>query len=113
MSQLLRNELVSPTVSEQVKAWLATNVDLSMVGSVFGLDPLAHPPSDRNFIIRNKTGADPGVRADVGMIGRNAVWFNYAVIANWNAADPDLRDSALSGTRAIGTILRTTIETNA
>jgi beta-lactamase class A len=113
MSQLSRNELVSPTVSEQVNAWLATNVDLSMVASAFGLDPLAHPPSDRNFIIRNKTGADPGVRADVGMIGRNAVWFNYAVIANWNASDPDLRDSALSGTRAIGTILRTTIETNA
>jgi beta-lactamase class A len=113
MSQLSRNELVSPTVSEQVNAWLAMNVDLSMVASVFGLDPLAHPPSDRNFIIRNKTGADPGVRADVGMIGRNAVWFNYAVIANWSAADPDLRDSALSGTRAIGTMLRTTIETDA
>ncbi len=113
MSQLSRNELVSPTVSEQVNAWLATNVDLSMVASVFGLDPLAHPPSDRNFIIRNKTGADPGVRADVGMIGRNAVRFNYAVIANWNASDPDLRDSALSGMHAIGTILRTTIETNA
>ena len=113
MSRLSRNELVSPTVSEQVNAWLTTNVDLSMVASVFGLDPLAHAPSDRNFIIRNKTGADPGVRADVGMIGRNAVWFNYAVIANWNVSDPDLRDSALSGTRAIGTILRTTIETNA
>jgi beta-lactamase class A len=113
MSQLSRNELVSVTVSEQVNAWLATNVDLSMVASVFGLDPLAHSPSDRNFIIRNKTGADSGVGADVGMIGRNAVWFNYAVIANWNASDPDLRDSALSGMRAIGTILRTTIETNA
>jgi beta-lactamase class A len=113
MSQLARNELVSPTVSEQVNAWLATNVDLSMVASVFGLDPLAHAPSDRNFIIRNKTGADPGVRADVGGLGRNAVWFNYAVIANWNASDADLRDSALSGMRAIGTILRTAIETNA
>jgi beta-lactamase class A len=112
MSQLARNELVSPTVSEQVKAWLATNVDLSMVASVFGLDPLAHAPSDRNFVIRNKTGADPGVRADVGVIGRDAVWFNYAVIANWNASDADLRGSALSGMRAIGTILRTTIETN-
>jgi beta-lactamase class A len=47
------------------------------------------------------------------MIGRNAVWVNYAVIANWNASDPDRRHSALSGMRAIGTILRTTIETNA
>lgn len=113
MTQLSRNELVSPTVSEQVKAWLATNVDLSMVASVFGLDPLAHAPSDRNFNIRNKTGADPGVRADVGMIGRNSVWFNYAVIANWKTSDADLGDTALSGMRAIGTTLRTTIETNA
>jgi beta-lactamase class A len=113
MSQLSREELLSPTVSEQVNVWLATNVDLSMVASVFGLDPLAHPPSNRNFVIRNKTGADPGVLADVGIIGRNAVWFNYAVIANWNASDPDRRDSALSAMRAIGTILRTTIGTNA
>ncbi len=49
MSQLSRNELVSPTVSDQVNAWLATNVDLSMVASVFGVDPLAHAPSDRNL----------------------------------------------------------------
>ncbi|WP_422268705.1 serine hydrolase [Mycobacterium sp.] len=113
MSQLARNELVSATVSEQVNAWLATNVDLSMVASVFGLDPLAHAPSDRNFVMRNKTGADPGIRAEVGMIGRNAVWFNYAVIANWNASDADRRDDALSGMRAVGRILRTTIETHA
>jgi beta-lactamase class A len=113
LSQLSRNELVSPTVSEQVKTWLATNVDLSMVASVFGLDPLAHVQSDRNFVIRNKTGADPGIRADVGLVGRNTFWCSYAVIANWNAADPELRDSALSGMRAIGVILRTAIEANA
>jgi beta-lactamase class A len=112
MSQLSRNELVSPTVSEQVNAWLATGVDLSMVASAFGLDPLAHAPSDRNFVIRNKTGADTGVRADVGTIGRNAVWFAYAVIANWDASDPDLQDAALSGMNAIGTILRTIIESD-
>lgn len=113
ISQLSRNELVSPTVSEQVNVWLTTNVDLSMVASAFGLDPLAHAPSDRNIVIRNKTGADPGVRADVGVIGRNTVWFHYAVIANWNASNPDLRDSALSAMRAVGAVLRTTIETNA
>jgi beta-lactamase class A len=112
MSQLSRNQLVSSNVSDQVNVWLATNVDLSMVASAFGLDPLAHAPADRNFVIRNKTGADPGVRADVGMIGRNAVWLHYAVIANWNASD-DLRDRALSGMRALGEILRTKIENNA
>jgi beta-lactamase class A len=112
MSQLSRKELVSPTVSEQVNAWLATGVDLSMVASAFGLDPLAHAPSDRNFVIRNKTGADTGVRADVGTIGRNAVRFAYAVIANWDVSHSDLRDAALSGMKAIGTILRTMIESD-
>jgi beta-lactamase class A len=113
MSQLLRNELVSPAVSEQVKAWLATNVDLSMVASAFGLDPLAHTQPDRNFVVNNKTGTNAGIRADVGMAGRNAAWFSYAVIANWNAADTGLRDTALAGMRAIGVILRTALEANA
>jgi beta-lactamase class A len=112
MSQLSRDELVSSTVSGQVNEWLATNADLSMVAAAFGLDPLAHVMPDRNVLIRNKTGSDPGVRADVGMIGRGGIWHSYAVIANWNASDPDLQDSALSGMRAIGTILRTKIENN-
>ncbi len=110
MGQLSRNELISRAVSEQVNTWLATSVDLSMVAAAFGLDPLAHPPSDRNFFVRNKTGADAGVRADVGTVGRNSVWFNYAVIANWDASDPDLRDAALSGMHAIGMTLRALIE---
>jgi beta-lactamase class A len=113
MSHLSCNELVSSIVSEQVNAWLTTNVDLSMVVSEFGLDPLAHGPSDRNVVIRNKTGADPGVRADVGMVGGNTVWLSYAVIANWDASDPDLAASALSRMRDIGEILRTKIENNA
>jgi beta-lactamase class A len=110
MSQLSRNELVSPTVSEQVNAWLATSVDLSMVASAFGLDPLAHAEIDRNIFIRNKTGANAGVRADVGAIGRDAVSFAYAVIANWDDSDPDLRDTALSGMHTIGSTLRAMIE---
>ena len=110
MGQLARKELISATVSEQVNAWLATGVDLSMVAAAFGLDPLAHAASDRNFFVRNKTGADAGVRADVGTIGRDSVWFDYAVIANWDASDPNLRDPALSGMHAIGVTLRTIIE---
>jgi beta-lactamase class A len=110
MSQLSRNELESPAVSEQVNAWLELGVDLSMIASAFGLDPLTHTLSDRNVLIRNKTGADPGVRADVGTIGRDAVWFSYAVIANWDASDDSLRDAALSGMNAIGTALRAMIE---
>lgn len=110
VGQLARKELISPAVSEQVNAWLATSVDLSMVAAAFGLDPLAHAPSDRKFFVRNKTGADAGVSADVGTIGRSSVWLGYAVIANWDATDPGLRDTALSGMHAIGMTMRTMIE---
>lgn len=110
MSQLWRRELVSPEVSERVNAWLTTGVDLSMVASAFGLDPLSHALSDRNMVIRNKTGADPGVRADVGTLGRNATGLSYAVIANWEPAADHLRDEVLSGMNAVGTILRTALE---
>jgi beta-lactamase class A len=110
MSQLSRNELVSPVVSEQVNTWLATGVDLSMVASAFGLDPLAHVRIDRNILIRNKTGADPGVRADVGTIGRGTGRYSYAVIANWDAPNADLRDVVLSEMNGIGALLRTALE---
>jgi beta-lactamase class A len=106
MSRVARKELISQTVSEQVDAWLATGMDLSMVASAFGFDPLAHAESDRGFSIRNKTGTDIGIRAEVGTIGRNSAWFSYAVIANWEAADPSLRDTVLSRMNSIGRVLR-------
>jgi beta-lactamase class A len=84
-----------------------------MVASAFGLDPLAHAPSDRNIAIWNKTGSDPGVRADVGTVRRSGGWLSYAVIANWNAAAPDLADGVLAGMHDIGALLRTAIENDA
>lgn len=110
MSRLSRGVLVSPAVAARVNAWLATGVDLSMVGSAFGLDPLSHASSDRNWFIRNKTGTDPGVRADVGTVGRGAGIYSYAVIANWDAPGHDLSDRALAGMRAVGTALRNAVE---
>jgi beta-lactamase class A len=106
MNQMVRKELLSRTVSEQLDAWLATGVDLSMVASAFGLDPLAHTESDRGFIIRNKTGTDTGIRADVGAVGRNNTWLSYAVIANWEASEPSLRDTVLLRMNTIGKVLR-------
>jgi beta-lactamase class A len=106
MSRLVRKELISRTVSEQLTAWLAMGVDLSMVASAFGFDPLAHAGSDRGLSIRNKTGTDTGIRADVGAVGWANTWFSYAVIANWEVADPGLRDTALSTMRTIGQVLR-------
>jgi beta-lactamase class A len=111
MSQISSNELVSQAVSEQLHAWLATGVDLSMVASAFGLDPLSHATSGRTFLVRNKTGTDTRIRADVGTVGRNGYWFSYAVIANWDASEPRIADAVLSGMNAIGKMLREAIET--
>lgn len=106
MSRLADSRLISLSVSDQLNAWLAAGVDLSMVASAFGLDPLAHAEPDRDFSICNKTGTDAAVRADVGTIERNGTSISYAVIANWDAAGPDLRDAVLAGMRSIGGVLR-------
>lgn len=112
MTQMSRKELISQAVSEQVNGWLATGVDLSMVASAFGLDPLSHVAAGRNFFIRNKTGSDPGIRADVGTVGRNSFQLSYAVIANWNWSELSTPDSALGGMNAIGKILREMVESD-
>jgi beta-lactamase class A len=94
MSGLARGTVVSPAVSARVDSWLATGVDLSMVASGFDLDPLAHAGSP----LRNKTGTDDGIRADVGHLGP----LPYAVLANWNPAEADRTAGVLAGMRTIG-----------
>jgi beta-lactamase class A len=109
MSQLSGNTLVSGQVSEQVNRWLSTGVDLSMVASGLGLDPLAHAASGRDLFVRNKTGSDPGVKADVGTVGCATARLSYAAIANWDASSRDLRDAALAGMNEVGTVLKTIV----
>jgi beta-lactamase class A len=94
MGGLARGTVVSAAVSARVDSWLATGVDLSMVAAGFDLDPLAHADGD----LRNKTGTDDGVRADVGHVGLQA----YAVLANWDPAEGDRTAEVMSGMRAIG-----------
>jgi beta-lactamase class A len=106
MSKIAQNNLVSQAVSEQLRTWLTTGVDLSMVASAFGFDPLAHTESDRGYSVHNKTGTDTGIRADVGTVYRNSSPLSYAVIANWEASEPDPRDEVLSTMNTIGKALR-------
>jgi beta-lactamase class A len=98
MRGLARGTVVSREVSAQVDAWLATGVDLSMVASGFDLDPLAHNTADTGPPLRNKTGTDSGIRADVGHVGL----LPYAVIANWNPHTADRTAEVMRGMRAIG-----------
>ena len=89
---------ISPTAAQQVRQWLSTNNDLSMVASAFGLDPLAHTAGDRGITLWNKTGTNDGVRCDVGVVHRASTSVTYAVLANWNPQGPSdpIRDEVLS-----------------
>ena len=89
-------------LDDRVLDWLSTGVDLSMVGSAFGLDPLAHADPDRDVRVWCKTGTSDGVRADVGLIEIDGIRTAYAVLCAWPVDGPDLRDDVLATMRGIG-----------
>jgi beta-lactamase class A len=91
---------------DRVLDWIELGVDLSMVGSAFGLDPLAHQEPDRGVRLRSKTGTSDGVRSDVGLVEVDGHRTAYAAICNWPTDGPDLRDEVLATMRAIGEALR-------
>jgi beta-lactamase class A len=104
LARLHRGEVAG---SVQVLRWLAAGTDLSMVASAFGLDPLAHVDLDRGLLLRNKTGTDTGVRAEVGVVTARRA-HAYAVLASWDG--PDRRDDVLSAMRAVGEALRAQVQ---
>ncbi len=95
---------ILPTLDERVRAWLSSGVDLSMVASAYGLDPLAHR-EDPEVRLLNKTGTSDGVRADIGLVGTTP----YAAIANWDPAGPEVGDGVraevLATMRGLGGLL--------
>lgn len=102
---LAGGRIVSPAVCATVDRWLSAGADLSMVAGAFGLDPLAHVEVDRGVRLRHKTGTDDGVRGDVGWLVGPSAGLVYAVLANWDAADGELRDEVLASMREIGRAL--------
>lgn len=90
-------------VAAQVRRWLGTDTDLSMVAAAFGLDPLAHVEPDDELALFNKTGTERGVRVDVGAVAGPAGGVSYAVLGNWDAsAQPELRGPVLAAMRQVG-----------
>ncbi|HET8599235.1 MAG TPA: serine hydrolase [Segeticoccus sp.] len=97
-----RAEAADP-VAAQVRRWLGTDTDLSMVAAAFGLDPLAHVDPDEGLALFNKTGTERGVRIDVGAASGPAGALAYAVLGNWDAAaQPELRGPVLAAMRQVG-----------
>jgi len=107
-TRLWTDDGIPPAVASRVRGWLAGGMDLSMVASAFGLDPLAHEASDRGFALVNKTGTDAGIRADAGVVSGPSGSVAYACLAEWTPAgmsDPR-RDDVLAAMREFGHELR-------
>lgn len=105
MVRLHRDDIISPQVSGQVRAWIGANVDTGLVAAPFGLDPLEHNLFDRGVWLINKTGSISTARADVGLIRTPERAIAYAVVANW-ADDTDPYDDVLAAMQAIGESIR-------
>lgn len=103
MSGLHRGVAAGGTVTGRVHAWLAKGMDLSQVASGWGLDPLAHQDADLGLSVVNKTGADSGVRAEIGLLTGSSRTVAYAVLANWDDdAEPQARADVLARQRELG-----------
>lgn len=102
MAAIGARRALSADSSRQVEDWLATGTDCSMVASAFGLDPLAHRILDRGIRLSHKTGTTSVVRCDTGLVRSRTRSIAYAVLANWQRAGADLRDTALAAMREAG-----------
>lgn len=106
--RLARADGIAPDVAGRVRDWLRDGVDLSMVATAFGLDPLAHQSPERGYALWNKTGTDIGTRVDVGVVARGESAVAYACLARWEPSERDdpQRDDALAGMRRFGERIR-------
>lgn len=100
-----RAEDLSASSSDALQRWLGAGMDLSMVASAFGLDPLAHYFYDRDVWLWNKTGTINNVRADMGLVLNPTRRIAYAALVNWDSGAP-ARDEALAAMREVGEFIR-------
>lgn len=75
---------VTPEGARLLESWLMVGVDTSLVLDPLCLDPLAHVDPVDGIRAWSKTGSDPGVLADVGVVDGPGGWLAYAVIAAWS-----------------------------
>jgi beta-lactamase class A len=106
MHRLARGRLISAAVSERLDHWLGMNTDLSMVASAFHVDPLAHVGEDHGYVLRNKTGTDTAIRADVGYVRGPGGPVAYAVLANWDRTVGDATDDVMAAMNFLGSAIR-------
>ncbi|MCU1638391.1 MAG: serine hydrolase [Microbacteriaceae bacterium] len=99
VTALCRGQVVDQVTSQRVLGWLSSNVDLSLVASGFGLDPLAHRSADHGIRLINKTGIDQGVRSEVGLLNGPRAGVAYALTIQF-------ADTSLSARLAVHDAMR-------
>src|SRR5690606_1214710 len=83
LGALARGQEVDPATSQRVLGWLSLDTDLSVGASAFGRDPLGHRGLDHGIQLVNKTGADAGGRAGVGVVRGPRAGVAYSVIVQF------------------------------
>jgi beta-lactamase class A len=101
-SALYRNQIVDHVTSQRVLGWLSLGSDLSMVANAFGLDPLSHRTVDHGIQLVNVTGADVGVRSEVGILRGPRTGVAYAATIQFADAALPARLGVLDAMRTIG-----------
>ncbi|MFS0713811.1 serine hydrolase [Microbacterium sp. 2P01SA-2] len=99
---LVNTDVVSPGVSAQVSEWLSLNHDLSLVGSVTGLDPFAHDDDKHELLFVNKTGRADGIRAEAGVLAGPRAGVSYALLVGFDDLSMSDRLRAHEAFRAFG-----------
>ncbi|MCM2389814.1 serine hydrolase [Streptomyces albipurpureus] len=88
MAHAVRGTMVSSQASARLLGWMRANTDHGLVPALVAHDPYAPfpgPPAAGGLLVANKTGTDPGTRADTGVIiGTRRL--AYAVVAHWDTA---------------------------
>ena len=108
MTALHRGQIVDRVVSRQVLSWLSRNADLSMAASAFGLAPLVrdgsdHGVSDHGVSLISTTGADAGVRCDVGLLAGPRAGLAYALTVQFDDDSIAKRLEVVDAMRTFGT----------
>lgn len=101
-SALARGEIIDPETSQRVIGWLSLNTDLSMVAGAFGLDPFAHRTADHSILLVNKTGTEPGVHSEAGVLRGPRAGVSYAVSTYFDDATLEARLTVLDSMRTVG-----------
>ncbi len=84
LSVVVSGHALPARVSERIAQWLSLNQDLGLVGAATGLDPFAHVDDPTGIVLVNKTGREPGVRAEAGVLAGPRAAVSYALIVRYD-----------------------------